>query len=94
MNKSLSLLGGIAAPVLLLVAGVAIYVWATIPPEPDPDAREDYRLVKLWTSNLADALYIEPIAALGLDADGALRLMTQDGLEHRIAAGDVFFLSR
>jgi len=30
----------------------------------------------------------------GLDADGALRLMTQDGLEHRIAAGDVFFLSR
>jgi len=30
----------------------------------------------------------------GLDADGALRLLTPDGSEHRIAAGDVFFLSR
>ena len=38
MNNSLSLLGGIAAVVLLLVVGVAIYVWATIPPEPDPDS--------------------------------------------------------
>jgi BirA family biotin operon repressor/biotin-[acetyl-CoA-carboxylase] ligase len=28
----------------------------------------------------------------GLDADGALRLLTPDGTEHRIAAGDVFFL--
>jgi BirA family transcriptional regulator, biotin operon repressor / biotin---[acetyl-CoA-carboxylase] ligase len=28
----------------------------------------------------------------GLDADGALRLLTPDGFEHRIAAGDVFFL--
>jgi BirA family biotin operon repressor/biotin-[acetyl-CoA-carboxylase] ligase len=28
----------------------------------------------------------------GLDADGALRLLTPDGSEHRIAAGDVFFL--
>jgi BirA family biotin operon repressor/biotin-[acetyl-CoA-carboxylase] ligase len=30
----------------------------------------------------------------GLDADGALRLLTADGAEYRIAAGDVFFLSR
>ena len=30
----------------------------------------------------------------GLDADGALRLLTADGAEHCIAAGDVFFLSR
>jgi len=30
----------------------------------------------------------------GLDADGALRLLTADGSEYRIAAGDVFFLSR
>jgi len=30
----------------------------------------------------------------GLDADGALRLLTPDGSEHRIAAGGVFFLSR
>lgn len=28
----------------------------------------------------------------GLDADGALRLLTPDGSEYRIAAGDVFFL--
>jgi BirA family transcriptional regulator, biotin operon repressor / biotin---[acetyl-CoA-carboxylase] ligase len=28
----------------------------------------------------------------GLDADGALKLLTPDGFEHRIAAGDVFFL--
>ncbi|HYJ59115.1 MAG TPA: biotin--[acetyl-CoA-carboxylase] ligase [Methyloceanibacter sp.] len=30
----------------------------------------------------------------GLDADGALRLLTPDGSEHRITAGDVFFLGR
>jgi BirA family transcriptional regulator, biotin operon repressor / biotin---[acetyl-CoA-carboxylase] ligase len=30
----------------------------------------------------------------GLDADGALRLLTPDGGEYRISAGDVFFLSR
>jgi BirA family biotin operon repressor/biotin-[acetyl-CoA-carboxylase] ligase len=30
----------------------------------------------------------------GLDADGALRLLTPDGAEHRIAAGDVFFLGQ
>ncbi len=30
----------------------------------------------------------------GLDADGALRLLTPDGSEHRVAAGDVFFLGR
>ena len=30
----------------------------------------------------------------GLDADGALRLLTPDGSEYRIAAGDVFFLNR
>ena len=30
----------------------------------------------------------------GLDADGALRLLTPDGSEYRIAAGDVFFLSQ
>lgn len=30
----------------------------------------------------------------GLDADGALRLLTPDGSEYRIAAGDVFFLGR
>lgn len=48
--------------------------WRNSLPDPDPDAREDYRLVKPWTSNLADALYIEPIQTLGLDADGVVTL--------------------
>jgi superfamily II DNA/RNA helicase len=48
--------------------------WRSSMPEPDPDAREDYRIVKLWTSNLADALYIEPIEALGLESDGVVTL--------------------
>lgn len=48
--------------------------WRSSMPDPDPDAREQYRLVKLWTSNLADALYIEPIQALGLDPDGVVTL--------------------
>ncbi len=48
--------------------------WRGSLPEPNPDAREEYRLVKLWTSNVADALYIEPIQALGLDADGVVTL--------------------
>jgi BirA family transcriptional regulator, biotin operon repressor / biotin---[acetyl-CoA-carboxylase] ligase len=30
----------------------------------------------------------------GLDSEGALRLLTPDGHEYRIAAGDVFFMSR
>ena len=48
--------------------------WRPSMPEPDPDAREEYRLVKLWTSNLADALYIEPIQVLGLEPDGVITL--------------------
>ncbi len=48
--------------------------WRSSLPEPDPDASEDYRLVKLWTSNLADALYIEPIQALGLEPAGVITL--------------------
>ncbi len=48
--------------------------WRNSMPERDPDAREDYRIVKLWTSNLADALYIEPIQALGLEPDGVITL--------------------
>ena len=48
--------------------------WRSSMPEPDPDAREECRLVKLWTSNLADALYIEPIQALGLKPDGVITL--------------------
>ncbi len=48
--------------------------WRNSLPDPDPNAREEYRLVKLWTSNVADALYIEPIQALGLDPDGVITL--------------------
>ncbi len=48
--------------------------WYGSLPDPDPDAPEDYRLVKLWTSNLADVLYMEPIEPLGLDPDGVITL--------------------
>ena len=48
--------------------------WDSSMPKPDPDAQEEYRLVKLWTSNLADALYIEPIQALGLEPNGVITL--------------------
>ena len=48
--------------------------WRDSIPKPDVDAREDHRIVKLWTSNLADALYIEPIQALGLDPNGVITL--------------------
>jgi len=58
--------------------------WRSSMPEPDSDAREDYRIVKLWTSNLADALYIEPIQAMGLNADGVVTL--QHALKRAIEA--------
>ena len=48
--------------------------WRSSMPETDPDASDNYRIVKLWTSNLADALYIEPIQALGLESDGVVTL--------------------
>ena len=48
--------------------------WYSSMPEPDLDSREDYRIVKLWTSNIADVLYIEPIEALGLESDGIITL--------------------
>jgi len=55
--------------------GMTSGIWEGSMPKPDDsDAREEYKLVKLWTSNLADALYIEPIQALGLNADGVVTL--------------------
>lgn len=50
--------------------------WRSSMPDPkkEPNLRETFRLVKLWTSNLADALYIEPIQALGLDPEGVITL--------------------
>ena len=44
-------------------------------PKPDdPQPPQPIHLVKLITSDLADALYIEPMKALGLDAAGVLTL--------------------
>ena len=48
--------------------------WRSSMPGPDDTFREDFRLVKLWTSNLADALYIEPIQSLGLTPAGVITL--------------------
>lgn len=48
--------------------------WRSSMPLPDEQLRENFRLVKLWTSNLADALYIEPIQPLGLAPAGVITL--------------------
>jgi len=48
--------------------------WRSSLPQPDSGINEPFRLVKLWTSNLADALYIEPIEPLGLKPDGVITL--------------------
>lgn len=52
-------------------------IWKGKVPEPKPDDPEPptpMRLIKLTTSDTADALYIEPMKALGLDAAGVLTL--------------------
>ena len=48
--------------------------WRSSLPEPDSQITEPFKRVKLMTSNLADALYIEPIQPLGLSADGVITL--------------------
>jgi superfamily II DNA/RNA helicase len=48
--------------------------WRASMPAPDSNIKEPYRLVKLWTSNLADALYIQPVEPLGLNPDGVITL--------------------
>lgn len=48
--------------------------WRAAMPDADSNIKEPFRLVKLWTSNLADALYIQPVEPLGLDADGVITL--------------------
>jgi hypothetical protein len=48
--------------------------WRGSIPEPDANLKEDFLLIKLWTSNLADALYLEPVAPLGLDSEGVVTL--------------------
>lgn len=51
---------------------------------PIEEQTEAYRIVTLWTSNLADALYIEPIQPLGLAPDGVITL--QHALKRAIEA--------
>jgi superfamily II DNA/RNA helicase len=48
--------------------------WRASMPDPSEPKREDFRRIKLWTSNLADALYIVPVQPLGLTADGVVTL--------------------
>jgi len=54
--------------------GVISGDWRSSIPEPGNQIKEEFRLVKLWTSNVADALYIEPTEPLGLTADGVITL--------------------
>lgn len=54
--------------------GLASGDWRGSLPGPDDKLREEFRLVKLWTSNVADALYLEPIEALGLTPEGVITL--------------------
>lgn len=48
--------------------------WKTSMPDPSEEHAENYRLVKLLTSNVADVLYLEPIQPLGLNPDGVITL--------------------
>ncbi len=48
------------------------------------DQKEPHRFVTLWTSNVADALYLEPIQPLGLTPDGVVTL--QHALKRGIEA--------
>lgn len=49
--------------------------WRSSMPEIDDRRQHDeFKLVRLYTSNVADALYIEPIAGLGLKTDGVITL--------------------
>lgn len=48
--------------------------WRGSIPALDDNPREEFRAVKLWTSTVADALYIEPTQPLGLNANGVVTL--------------------
>jgi hypothetical protein len=48
--------------------------WRSSMPGPESNSKEAFQLVKLWTSHLADALYIEPIQSLGLRPAGVITL--------------------
>ncbi|MDF0643142.1 MAG: DEAD/DEAH box helicase [Nitrospira sp.] len=48
--------------------------WRSSIPANNSNTNENFKSVKLWTSNLADALHIEPIQPLGLKAEGVITL--------------------
>jgi superfamily II DNA or RNA helicase len=48
--------------------------WRSSMPAPNSNIQEQFRLIKLFTTNLADALYIEPVQPLGLNPDGVITL--------------------
>ena len=48
-------------------------VWRSSMP-PQDEQTEPHRIVNLWTSNLADALYIEPVQPLALQPEGVITL--------------------
>jgi superfamily II DNA/RNA helicase len=48
--------------------------WRSSMPDGNGTSNESFKLVKLWTTNLADALHIEPIQPLGLKAEGVITL--------------------
>ena len=54
--------------------GMSSGLWKNSLPNNDSESEEEYRLVKLWTSKISDALYIEPIQALSLKPDGIVTL--------------------
>ncbi len=58
--------------------------WRSSMPDSEGNAHENFKLVKLWTSNLADALHIEPIQPLGLKPEGVITL--QHALKRAIEA--------
>jgi superfamily II DNA/RNA helicase len=58
--------------------------WRQSIPPPDEKRPEVFKLVKLFTTNLADALYLQPVQPLGLDADGVVTL--QHALKRAIEA--------
>ncbi len=48
--------------------------WRASVSDPAEPQREELRRIKLWTSNLADALYIVPVQPLGLKSEGVVTL--------------------
>lgn len=48
--------------------------WRSSLPDAKENSRESFQLVKLFTTNVSDALYIEPIPALGLKREGVVTL--------------------